>query len=152
MRCLLFVLMLALLPLRGWLGDSMATQMAVAELQAVAAPDRTPHTASHAMNNIAVPASKPRATVGFDAENDLKALLAADSHCAGHADSANQPDDADDANSCQPCSTCGACHGASITAFGARPLPPLPMVALASSPSAAFWSADALLSQKPPIS
>lgn len=146
MRILLFILMLTLLPLRGWMGDAMATSMAVAELQAAASP-------KNAMHSVASQASNTRASTGFDAENTSNhavSAVSAVSDCAGHAAAAVA--DSGDADHCTPCSACGACHSASMSS-------PDPVWAAAVHgstpviwPADAFLSADAAATQKPPIS
>ena len=143
MRVLLFILMLVLLPLRGWMGDAMATSMAVAELQAAASPKT-------AMYSVADQASKTRASAGFYAKNESTHAVSAVSDCAGHTAAAQT--DTDDADHCTPCSACGACHSASMSS-------PTPVWAAAVHgatpgvwPADAFLSADAATTQKPPIS
>jgi len=143
MRVLLFILMLTLLPLRGWMGDAMATSMAVAELQAAA-------SAKTAIHSIADQASKTMASVGFDVKNTSNHAVSAMSDCAGHTAAAQT--DTDNADHCTPCSACGACHSASMSS-------PAPVWAAAVHgstplvwPADAFFSADAAPGQKPPIS
>ena len=141
MRVLLFILMLTLLPLRGWMGDAMATSMAVAELQAVAG-------SKIAIHSVAGKATDLRAVTGFDAEIPSHSAVAAGSDCTGHTAAA----DADDADHCTPCSACGACHSASMSSTA----PALAAAVHGATPMAwlddAFLSADAAAHQKPPIS
>ena len=145
MRILLFVLMLALLPIRGWMGDAMATSMAVAELQAAASTKNAVHSVADEANNF-------RATA-FEADTTSRHTVSVISDCAGHA--AMAPTDAnhtDDADHCTPCSACGACHSASMSTTA----PTWATVVHGSTPmiwpADAYFSADAVSRQKPPIS
>lgn len=162
MRVLLFALMIALLPLRGWVGDAMATRMAVAEL----APQA--HTV-HAIKKVAAQAVNTWTSGTFDTKNavlaaqqhhqapsadasaahgDADALMAAPD-CAGHTAGA-ATDVGNDA--CGTCSACVACHLLAMQP-GNTPvqtfLLPCPAPVLARHN---FASADTALSQKPPIS
>ena len=146
MRLLLFILMLALLPIRGWMGDAMATGMAVAELQAAANPKTAMHSAANQT-------SKRMAGSGPNVETTSHHAVSAVSDCAGHAAAA--PTDAnhtDDADHCTPCPACGACHSASMStaalAWSAVVHGSTPMI----WPADAFFSADAVPRQKTPIS
>ena len=162
MRVLLFALMIVLLPLRGWVSDAMATNMATAELAS------SIHIA-HAINNVATKAIETRANGTFDVE---KSVLAARPHgaaswdntsatqdvgdvhvaasaCAGHAGNA---DTAAGGDGCQTCAACVSCHltaiQLSIAALQVFSFPPpAPLLAHRN-----FTSADTALSQKPPIS
>jgi hypothetical protein len=143
MRMLLFILMLVLLPIRGWMGDAMATGMALAELQAAAGPKNAMHSAANQ-------ASKLMAGSGFNVETTSRHAV---SDCAGHVAAA--PTDAnntDDADHCTPCPACGACHSASMStaahAWSAVVHGSTPMI----WPANAFFSADAVPRQKTPIS
>lgn len=167
MRVLLFALMIALLPLRGWVSDAMATSMAVAEL------DASSHRVESAIKSRAVKAYFMQADGIFDVKN---ALLTGHPHamasltdvdvdagaaqnpgelrkaavdCAGHA---GNPNDAATSDACGACSACLTCHVSAIQGSMAT----LQAFAL---PRAAprlerrrFASADTAPSQKPPIS
>ncbi|SFC49117.1 hypothetical protein SAMN05216344_11949 [Polaromonas sp. OV174] len=143
MRFLLFALMIALmialLPLRGWVGDAMAMEMALTQLQ----------SPQHAMSSMASPAHE----VGMDAHAMQQASAAEAPHamtlahdCAG--------DDASHAASahCESCSVCQTCHTVALSpavADASRVFSAPTMPRLAAAP---FASADAALSHKPPIS
>ena len=160
MRVLLFALMIALLPLRGWVSDAMATNMAIAEL------GTSSHRLDSAINSRAKQADAERTSGIFDAKNTLSTghlhatassadtgtaqdagqLKEAAFDCAGHA---GNPDDA---AACGACSACLTCHVSAIQGSMAT----LQAFAL---PCAApllerrrFASADTAPSQKPPIS
>lgn len=139
MRHLFLILMIALLPLRGWASDAMAMAMVTAQVQhqqTAASP-----LAARA-NDAGVQAHQYGETVMADA-----AQMAAD--CSGHA--LGQDEHAEDAH-CDTCSACQACHTVALspptvdvtTAFNPRTLP--------RAVVAQFVSAEHALGQKPPIS
>ena len=157
MRALLFAFMIALLLLRGWAGDAMASEMALAPLQ-----HPHPHPASQpqpqpfAPETIAVHAHGASVNARLDLSFFTPAApgaLQATPDCAGHAAN-GAPDGAAPAahGSCPSCDACQACHSAALIpacvsaspAFGPRIQPP--------APTARFASADAAPGQKPPIS
>lgn len=128
MRRFIFILMIALLPLRGWMGEAMATTMAANEI---------------AINNIAAEATNTPATV------ELSSKM---SHSDCHTLDAKQPlDPNDESSSNQVCSHCQACHATGLvntveiisgaTVHFAQPL----------AFSRQFASANIALGQKPPI-
>lgn len=143
MRILLFILMLTLLPLRGWTGDAMATRMAVAELQASVSQ-------VSAIHSIAKKAGKSTANTGFDAKNSSAQAASTVPDCAGHP----APDSMtlDDDGHCTPCAACGVCHAASMSTAAAQGLPSVRGSMFAAWPTDAFFSADMAPRQKPPIS
>ncbi len=125
MRHLVVALMIVLLPLRGWAGDAMATQMAT-------------HGASPAVSIEA----------GATRTHDMGAA----SDCAGHQ--ASKQVDSPDTKSAngETCQACQACHTLALSSSTATdsvlfeaPSPPLVT-------AAQFTSADTALGQKPPIS
>lgn len=140
MRHLFLILMIALLPLRGWASDAMATVMATAQVQhqqTAASP-----LAARA-NDAGVPAHQYGETVAADAVQTA-------SDCSSHA--FGQDEHADDTH-CNTCSACQACHTVALTpapAFSASAAPNLG--ALPRAEVAQFTSAQAALGQKPPIS
>ena len=135
MRALLFVLMITLLLLRGWTGDAMANDMALASLQ-------HPHQLQQSTTKkIAVHAHE----ISVEAHFDHASAMPAAHECAGHA-----ADGAD--GHCQSCDVCQACHSIALTpatgdaapVFGSRTQP---------RPKAdRFASAEAAPGHKPPIS
>ncbi len=140
MRRFVFVLMIALLLMRGWVGDVMATEMAAGGVQPP--PSATKIVASHA--------HETGAEADFHTEVETVATGAGTApDCTGHA-----TDDAShDADShCESCAACQACHTVALwvsppavnAVFHDR-LTPL-------SGAAQFASADTALRQKPPIS
>ena len=142
MRVVLFILMLTLLPLRGWVGDAMATNMAVAELQSAA-------QSKISMPPLADQSVKARAGVVVVIKSTSVHGGSAGSDCAGHtAASAAALDDAD---ACTPCAACGACHSASISSVAPAWAAAVHGSTLPAWPADAFLSADAADTQKPPI-
>lgn len=139
MRHLFLALLIALLPLRGWIGDAMATQMAAGQLQ------------HHQMQ------AAPPANHGHEAMDAMHAghqeaaaeMPMAQHDCAGQADEGGNH--AADGH-CETCAACQACHTVALS-------PTAPgLVAVFSAPTLPrpaadqFASADAALGQKPPIS
>lgn len=142
MRHLLLALLIVLLPLRGWLGDAMATSMATAPLQ---------HQQS-AMEVIAGHGHEPGAASHSGHEVASHAPAQALHDCAEQADEQSaQAGNAHDGH-CNTCEACQACHTVALspvalglnTSFNA-PTQPRAM-------AAQFTSAPAALGQKPPIS
>ena len=140
MRVLLFALMIALLPLRGWVGDAMAM----------------PANAGHcsAMQTVAHNAPSTGANGQFDTNSrasHANCLDPAGASAHASADTAAQPGDTDDGQCCTP-SACQMCHTLALT--GAVRLnagagqPPLPWPAGAMQ----FASAVPAVGLKPPIS
>ena len=136
MRLPLFVLMIALLLVRGWAGDAMATDMALAPLQ-------------HATILIATSDHKLRG----QADSDHESAASRTTHdCGGHADEESEDARlAADAH-CESCAACQACHSVALTPatpgggslFSSIPQP--------RSAAAQFASAETARGQKPPIS
>ncbi|MEO5607864.1 MAG: hypothetical protein ABIR13_09850 [Polaromonas sp.] len=128
--------MIALLLVRGWAGDAMATDMALAPLQ-------------HATTLIATNAHGISAQAHLDHES---AASRATHDCGGHAN-----EDTEDARfaadaHCESCAACQACHSVALT-------PATPscgsLFSSASQPRSAaaqFASAETARGQKPPIS
>lgn len=130
MRHLVLALMIVLLPLRGWAGDAMATQMASAAI---------------ATESVAFPAHETAATATFDHQNQVKPdCHEVNTQTAMTDMTANQ-------DHCGTCQSCQACHTVALSAS------PLEVTASFTSPqlrptrAAAFTSAAAALGQKPPI-
>ena len=141
MRHLFFILMIALLPLRGWVSDAMATGMVTANMQ---------------QQSVAMTAPTHAHEAGMQAHQDTQTLVADTSEiaetmgdCSSHAFGEDQ--NAGDTH-CNTCSACQACHtvalststGELITTFNPRTLPRAAVTQ--------FVSAERALDQKPPIS
>ena len=137
MRLLLVAIMIVLLPVRGWVGDVMATRMAapVALQQATGASTTGTHV--HAATDAA-----------HDHSAQPVAALPATSDCADHAGAGSLSEN----SACKSCVVCQVCNTVALelsTAYFSGHL-----LALWVPPSAAprFASADRALGLKPPIS
>ncbi len=144
MRIFLFALMIALLPLRGFAGDVMATEMAIqmaAQAQSHFA-DATKTAAAHAAHS--------GASGHFDSHHDTAAAKNAATAVNGCADhmATEQCHSSDNHGSCQACQ---ACHTVALSlAFNS--MQPVPASSTLHPVAAAqFASAEAALGQKPPI-
>lgn len=154
MRFFVLALMIALLPLRGWAGEVMATEMASSQMgpvhkQAEVAINLVATNTRHHWDKATFEGQKTL----FDSQNQIfetKDVQAAAVHdCEGHA----KTDEVASAGAhCDSCPACQACHTVALSApavdlnltFSSRTQP---------RPAAAhFASATAALSQKPPIS
>ncbi|MES2249380.1 MAG: hypothetical protein V4645_19055 [Pseudomonadota bacterium] len=136
MRTLLLALMIALLPIRGWLGDAMALEMVRHSLPAAEA-------VVAAANGIAE-SHCHEATMEADTGHDMAAMhdSSGDSQQSHGTDHAN-------------CGTCVACQVCHTVALGGMPLVDTPHAAPQAPPAAhaaRFASAEPVLGFKPPIS
>lgn len=135
MRTLLLALMIALLPIRGWLGDAMAVEMVRHSLPA-----------AEAVVTAAAGIAESHCHEAMEAENtghDMAAM-----HDSG---SDSQSHGTDHAN----CGTCVACQVCHTVALGGMPLVDTPHAAPQAPPAAhaaRFASAEPVLGLKPPIS
>lgn len=141
MRTLFLALMIALLPVRGWLGDAMAIEMV-----------RHAMPAAEAVAGVAQAATEAHCHEAGD-----MAMTAMDnaSH-AEHAMADGHGDGSDsDHASHQGCGTCTACQVCHSVALGGTELPGIahdaPQAAPAA-PAARFASTEPFLGLKPPIS
>ena len=136
MRYLVLVLMIALLPLRGWAGEVMATQMAASAV-AIEAGASDAH-------EIGGKASFIHQKQMFESSN-----VTSDCHeqLSSHQDTSN----ATNSEHCATCPACQVCHTVALS------LPSLDVTISFASPqlgqssASTFTSADAALGQKPPI-
>jgi hypothetical protein len=143
MRPLLFVLMIALLLLRGWTGDAMANEMALASLV-------QPHHAQQSTTEtIAVHAHGASAQAHFDHDSATPEAAGAAHGCAGHAAEGTAPV-AD--GHCSSCDACQACHSVALTPAAVGENPVFDPRILPRAKTARFASAEAVPGQKPPIS
>jgi hypothetical protein len=137
MRLIVLALMIVLLPLRGWAGDTMATQMASAAVAIETGAART---------------KKIAATASFDHKNQAFQTTQAMPDCHEQVASHQETDQTANSDHCGTCQACQACHTVALSPS------PLQISVSFTSPSlrptnaAAFTSAAAALGQKPPIS
>lgn len=125
MRRFIFILMIALLPLRGWMGEAMATTMAVTEIT---------------INFIAPQSINTPPTAELPLKNDM-------SDCEMHKTGTQ-----DDTNEKSSCSACQACHsvGTLTSSVHVNSIDKTPY-ALPLTLASQFISANLALFQKPPI-
>ena len=123
MRRFIFILMIALLPLHGWMGEAMATEMA-------------------AMHLIATQAINTQATDDLSSKNEMNTMANCDMHKTQAAEQTSAE---------STCTDCQACHATGwlntvqiISLDEVRYAQPL-------TPSRQYASANLALSQKPPI-
>ena len=149
MRHWILAFMILLLPLRGWMGDAMATDMAISMAAGAAGTMKTMTSSAQetslnehfAYQTLAQPAPAPTAQALPD--------------CTGHASSQASPSLAShnaQHEHCKPCQSCQACHTVAVSsslpdAHGAFTAPAIPRATAVE-----FTSAHAALGQKPPIS
>lgn len=135
MRALLFVLMITLLLVRGWTGDAMANDMALASLQ-------HPHQAHQSTTKtIAAHAH----AVSVEAHFDHEPAMPAAHDCPGHS-----AQDAD--GHCPSCDVCQACHSIALTPAAGGAAPVFGSRTQPRAKAARFASAEAAPGHKPPIS
>lgn len=131
MRRWFILVLVALLPLRGWVGDAMAGQMLAQHLAATKTVASTP------------------VSMGGGEHSD----------CMGHAASPAAPAadeavvaDAPAGADCPTCAQCQACSSFALALPPAIALPPLAQAVVPGEAAARFASADPLPGLKPPIS
>lgn len=125
MRRFIFILMIALLPLRGWMGEAMATTMAADEI---------------AINLIAVKAINTPATIDTPLKDDM-------SNCDMHKLSPE-----DDSSSQSSCTACQACNAAGTITSTVQTVSIVKVHnAQPQAFASQFASASVALGQKPPI-
>lgn len=129
MRHIILALMIILLPVRGWVGDVMATEM-------VSGQGMYLQMASHA---------------GAD-QSDQTRLAHAMPDCAGHSAAAQDTPESEPDAHCATCSACQACHTVALLPEAANSVAVSPSPALPHSTATVFASAHVALGQKPPIS
>lgn len=158
----MLVLMILLLPLRGWAGDAMATDMAVGAMTGLQVAQKK--TTPVATEMVAMNVQGTGATAHFHAENadhpafsDLQIVAkAASSHdCADMQAAPSDSHHAVEGGStmdCGVCPSCQACHTVALSLNSEKTEPVFNALALPQNAGYKFASADAALSQKPPIS
>jgi hypothetical protein len=129
MRALFLALMIALLPLRGWVGDAVALDMLSAAF----------HAPTNAIKSVAANAHPADHGDQLDAHHAdcaghsmTAAAATSDAHCASHAD-------------------CQLCHSVALAPLPLRLAPTVLPVALPPLALAGFVSAEPSRGFKPPI-
>jgi len=136
MRHFLFALMIVLLPLRGWVGDAMATQMAAGQLQHREAQAAVQAAHVHEAMDATYAGHHAQAPVVHD--------------CADQTTNDGGNDSAD--GHCETCAACQACHTVALSPAAIDSMPVFSAPILPHPAADQFASADAALRQKPPIS
>ena len=142
MRHLLVILMIALLPLRGWAGDAMATGMAAGQVAQM-------QQRQIATKSIASYADVVSVKADFDHETAVLDAVRTVADCAGHG---AEDTDHGGGSHCDTCSACQACHTVALAHAAHKVSSTFQAFALPQSAVDQFASADAALRQKPPIS
>lgn len=144
MRTLLLALMIALLPIRGWLGDAMAVEMARHALPAAAAVS---------MASAATEAHCQDAMEAMDADDGMGMQMAMSGHPTQDLqDHATHDGGGADHQGCGTCTACQVCH---TVALGGMPLVDTVHLVPQAPPAAhteRFASAEPAQGLKPPIS
>ena len=141
MRHIVLALMIALLPLRGWAGDVMATQMAASAISIEAVVIKTAAVNALEMGEQGSFAHQKQNFESSNAPSDCHEQLGV------HSDTVN----ASNSEHCATCPACQVCHTVALSP------PSLNVTISFTSPQAGptsastFTSADTALGQKPPI-
>ncbi len=141
MRHFIFVLLIALLPLRGWMGDAMAVSMLA---QSINAASSTGEIAT------IIEANNDHMTLTFASNASKNATQAGTGHPCHGMDAATDSV-ALETPAVNACTACQVCH---LTASLPQPPPLLVQVrahTLASQPPALWASADLSALTKPPV-
>ena len=157
MRIFLFALMIALLPLRGFAGDVMATEMAIQMAAQHSKQNELHDHAADATKNVAGHAGHSGASGLFwpsgqmDAHHDMAGTQEADATMGGCPvnAAAEQCHSSDNHGSCQ---SCQACHTVALALAFTQVEPTFASSRLPNPVATQFASAEAALGQKPPIS
>ena len=151
MRFFVLALMMVLLPLRGWTGDAMATDMAVSMAaqqmhQTAAAPEKTDAHQGHQ---------------GHDSHEDHSdhaaheaptQVMANTVDCLSHADCSKAHAADHSAGTCESCSACQACHNVALLVTSDELKPRLNSLWTPTAVADPFASADAAHDQTPAMS
>lgn len=139
MRTLLLALMIALLPIRGWLGDAMAVEMVRHSLPA-----------AEAAVSMATAATEAHCHEAMDDGNSMNMQMDMADHAGSHDNHSSN-----DGTGHQGCGTCTACQVCHTVALGGMPLVDIVHSAPQAPPAAhaaRFASAEPAQGLKPPIS
>jgi hypothetical protein len=133
MRFFVLAFMIVLLPLRGWTGDAMATDMAV-------------NIAAQEMLQSALVSSGAQSHDGHQSHESHR-----DDHAPHHANLGAEHSDDHSAGHCDSCAACQACHNVALLVTTDDWKPFFSSLWTPSVVNHPFASADAALDQKPPI-
>ena len=141
MRHLVLALMIALLPLRGWAGDVMATQMAASAVSIEAVAIEAGASDAHEIGGKASFIHQKQMFESSNVTSDCHAQL------GSHPDTAN----ATNSEHCTTCPACQVCHTVALSPPSLDVTISFASPQLGQSSASIFTSADAALGQKPPI-
>lgn len=148
MRTLLLALMIVLLPIRGWLGDAMAVEMARHAMPAVAV------AASEASESVAANAHCHEAMVAGDDMSGMTDMSM--SHATAHDAGGGHDDPPHDADighqGCGTCTVCQACHTVALSGLSATVIAHEAPQAPPAFHATRFASTEPAPGLKPPIS
>ena len=136
MRYFVLALMIFLLPLRGWAGDVMATQMAGSAI---------------AIEKVAARAHETGAKASFHHQKQVVNISPAVPDCheqvVSHSDTADTPTN----DHCSTCAACQSCHTVALSPTSPGLTTSFNQPRVGQARATRFTSADAALGQKPPI-
>ena len=136
MRYFVLAIMIFLLPLRGWAGDVMATQMAGSALAIEKGASRAHETGAKA---------------SFHQEKQAINISPVVPDCheqvVSHSDTANAPTN----DHCNTCAACQSCHTVALSHTSPEIATSFNRPQVRQVIASRFTSADAALGQKPPI-
>ena len=141
MRHLILALLIALLPLRGWAGDVMATQMAASVVSIEAVAIETKAVNAHEMGGKASFIHQKQMFESSNVTSDCHEQL------SSHQDTSN----ATNSEHCATCPACQVCHTVALSPPSLDVTISFASPQLGQTSASIFTSADAALGQKPPI-
>jgi hypothetical protein len=148
MRFFVLALLMVLLPLRGWTGDAMATDMAVS-----AAAQQMHQTTNAAAKADSHQGHQSREGHSNHADHEtLTEVTASTAGCLIHADCDQTHHAGHSAGDCESCSACQACHNVPLLVDSDELKQRLNSLWTPTEAVDPFASADAAHDQKPPIS
>lgn len=163
MHRIALILMILLLPLRGWAGDVMAIGMAAGQLTAQLQAALEKPASVAAESKPAHPYEVAAAVHGHSQDIDSHAsggaepvAMAQTMHDCGDMQAAlpgeKTDNDEKSMTDCGTCPSCQACHTVALSVPAEKSIAILNPAVSPDTAAQAFASADVALSQKPPIS
>ena len=149
MRRLVLIVMVLLLPLRGWAGAVMAVDMLAQNAANPSAVYSIGGAAANLDKYAAATATAEKAA--FTSGPDGTSV--AHGSCPGHADmAAAEASDADTNNRCDTCFSCQICHSVALASVMATTMTPNGTASPSQGGASHFASAELVGGFKPPIS
>ena len=147
MRIFLLALMIVLLPLRGWMGDAMATSMATGMAASNLHQEVATKTVATHAHETEVESTEKHAHHETDAQHSTQAQQDCAGHSSAQADQSTQIND----GHCGSCQVCQVCHSVALSPAAVMVAAAFNAFALPHTATAQFTSAQLALRQKPPI-